>query len=193
LLLGIFPPVIIRLLDPVVVSITGVSLAGRLMGSSFFIYYPLTVSQSSIAPFALLIMGIILLIAVVLIVKLLGWKVKERRSGTWDCGYTGLNSRMQYSATGFSKPLRIIFRAIYRPTRELEVEAGSSTYFHKSMKYVVATEPVFENYLYLPITGALTKFAKRFRMIVQTGSIHRYLIYIFVTILILLLYFRCCS
>jgi formate hydrogenlyase subunit 3/multisubunit Na+/H+ antiporter MnhD subunit len=193
LFLGIFPLGVIRLLDQVVVGITGVSLAGKLMGSSFILYYPLAVGRSCITPLALLIVGLIFIIAVVVLIKILGWKVKERRCGTWDCGFGGLNSRMQYSATGFSKPIRIIFRAIYRPSRELELESGSSIYFPKSVKYVVATEPVFEKYLYLPITGALTKFAKRFRMTIQTGSIHRYLIYIFITILVLLLYFRCCS
>jgi hydrogenase-4 component B len=193
LLLGIFPLGAIRLLDQVVVGITGVSIADKLIGSSFTIYYPLTVGQSNLTPLALLIIGLILVIVVIFIVKILGWQVKERKYSTWDCGFTGLSPRMQYSATGFSKPLRIIFRAIYRPNRELQVEAGSSIYFPKSMKYVVTTESVFEKYLYLPVTGALTKFARRFRMVVQTGSIHHYLIYIFVTILLLLLYFRCCG
>lgn len=193
LLLGIFPLGMIRLLDQVVVGITGVSISDKLIGSSFGIYYPLRVGQSNITPLALLIVGLILVIVIAITVKILGWRVKERKYGTWDCGFGGLSPRMQYSATGFSKPLRIIFRAIYRPSRELEVEPGSSVYFPESMKYVVATEPVFEKYLYLPVTGALTKFAKRFRMVVQTGSIHHYLIYIFLTILSLLIYFRCCG
>jgi hydrogenase-4 component B len=193
LLFGIFPLVIIRLLDQIAAGLTGVSMADKLIGSSFALYYPLKMGRSNLTPLALLITGLILTVAAVLIVRVLSRQAKERRYGTWDCGFTGLNSRMQYSATGFSKPLRIIFRAIYRPSRELVVEPGSSVYFPKSMKYLVATESVFEKYLYLPITGALTGFAKRFRMVIQTGSIHHYLIYMFVTILILLIYFRCCG
>jgi hydrogenase-4 component B len=193
LLLGILPLVMVRLLDQVVVGVTGATLSSSLRGSSFMMYYPVTVMKNSLTPSTVLIIGIILVITVWLIVRILSWHGKEREYGTWDCGFNGLNARMQYSATGFSKPLRIIFRALYRPNREFEVEPGVSVYFPKSVHYDTTTEPVFEKYLYLPISGALTGFARKFRMIVQTGSIHRYLIYILVTILLLLLYFRCFS
>lgn len=191
--LGIFPGLLIKLLNNVILSVTGVSLAPKLAGNIFLVYYPNFTVKNGISPALVLAVGILLFILTLTVVKLLSWKTKERNYGTWDCGFTGLSPRMQYSATGFSKPLRIIFRAIFRPARELEIEEGPSIYFHKSMKYSVTTEPVFEKYLYLPVSGALTKFAKRFQMSIQTGSIHTYLIYIFITIMILLLYFRCYS
>ncbi len=189
LVIGILPQGIIRLLNPVVLNITGASI--HLEGNPLMMIHPLSVGHSSIAPWALLILGVILALITLLIIKILGPRVQDRKYNTWDCGYSQLGSRMQYSATGFSKPLRIIFRAIYRPNRKLQVEAGASPYFPSSMKYVVTTESVFEKYFYEPLTRALTTFAKRFRMKIQTGSIHHYLIYIFVTILLLLLYFRC--
>jgi hypothetical protein len=96
----------------------------------------------------------------------------ERKYNTWDCGFTRLNPRMQYSATGFSKPFRIVFRAIYRPTRELKVEEGQSPYYPKSLKYEVATEPIFEKYLYRPLINFFTSFSQRFKQVVQPGSVH---------------------
>jgi formate hydrogenlyase subunit 3/multisubunit Na+/H+ antiporter MnhD subunit len=191
LILGILPQGVIGLLNQVVMNTTGVSIAHVLNGKSVMLVYPLNVDHSGIAPMMILVIGIILIILTVLILKVLGPQVKGRKYNTWDCGYSQLGPRMQYSATGFSKPLRIIFRSIYRPNRQLQVETGASPYFPKSMKYVVTTESVFEKYFYQPVTRALTSFARRFRMVIQTGSIHHYLIYIFVTILILLLYFRC--
>ncbi len=193
LVVGTLPLVIIRLLDKVIVNITGISIFSSMQGTWFFAYYPLTISESTVNPMLLLLTGGLLLFLLLIFHKVLGSKVKERRYGTWDCGFPKLNPRMQYSATGFSKPLQIIFRAIYRPNRELEIEQGPTPYFPKSLKYVVTTESIFEKYLYLPITSTFTKFARWFRMAIQTGSIHLYLIYIFVTILLLLVYYRCCG
>ncbi len=191
LIIGLLPQGVIGLLNQVVMNITGVSIASIINGNSFLMIYPLSVGHSSVAPLVLLVIGIILVVMTLLIIKVLGSKVQDRKYNTWDCGYSQLGPRTQYSATGFSKPLQIIFRALYRPNRQLQVETGSSPYFPKSMKYVVTTESVFEKYFYQPIARGLTTFAKRFRMVIQTGSIHHYLIYIFVTILLLLLYFRC--
>ena len=42
-----------------------------------------------------------------------------RRVPTWGCGGQ-LTARTEYTATAFSKPLMMIFRAVYRPTREVE-------------------------------------------------------------------------
>lgn len=189
LVIGILPQGVIRLLNQVVLNITGASI--HLEGNPLMMIHPLNVDHSSIAPWALLILGFILALITLLIIKILGPRVQDRKYNTWDCGYSQLGSRMQYSATGFSKPLRIIFRAIYRPNRKLQVEAGDSPYFPSSMKYVVTMESVFERYFYEPLTRDLTTFAKKFRMKIQTGSIHHYLVYIFVTILLLLVYFRC--
>ena len=33
---------------------------------------------------------------------------------TWDCGLPGLTAANEYTATGFSKPIRMIFSALYR-------------------------------------------------------------------------------
>ena len=51
-----------------------------------------------------------------------------RRVPTWGCGGE-LTARTEYTATAFSKPLMMIFRAVYRPTREVEALAEVSPYF----------------------------------------------------------------
>jgi hypothetical protein len=45
-----------------------------------------------------------------------------RRVATWGCGGE-LTARAEYTATAFSKPLLMIFRAVYRPTRDVETLA----------------------------------------------------------------------
>ena len=48
---------------------------------------------------------------------------RTRRGPTWDCGQRGLTPQMEYTATGFSKPIRMIFKALFRPRREVQRES----------------------------------------------------------------------
>ena len=188
LVFGLIPALSVGLVNKVSLSLLGVSSLNIVSCSSCFVYFPLEVQGNTISPLYIFILLILLLFLVINLTGIAGAKSRERKYGTWDCGFIGLNSRMQYSATGFSKPLRIVFRGLYRPSRELQVEEGPSPYYHKSMRYTVSTQPIFEKYLYQPITAFFTGFSKKFRMYVQTGSIHTYLIYMFITILALLVY-----
>ncbi|MCL6591692.1 MAG: formate hydrogenlyase [Firmicutes bacterium] len=186
---GVFPGIMVKLLNQLVANLTGAPLQGLIQGGVFFLYQPLTVTSGSIAPLWIMLGGIILGGALFLVFKLLGKGIGERKYTTWDCGFPRLTPRMQYSATGFSKPFRIVFRAIYRPTRELKVEEGLSPYYPKSLKYQVATEPIFEKYLYRPLMNFFTGLSLWFKRMVQTGSVHMYLIYIFFMITGLLIYY----
>lgn len=188
LLSGLLPSYTIKFAGSVGADLFTHSAADSFLGYSFALYYPVTAGGSTISPLYIVLIAILLAIAVFCVVGIIGSDRKMRRYGTWDCGFSSLNPRMQYSATGFSKPLRIVFRALYKPSRELHIEEGPSPYYHKSMKYVVSTEPIFEKYLYRPLTEFFTNFTRITRLKIQTGSIHTYLIYIFITILAMLVY-----
>ncbi|MCX7745479.1 MAG: hydrogenase 4 subunit B [Clostridia bacterium] len=187
IVLGIFPSLLTGLIDKVSMSILGSTAA--LKGSSSFLYYHVSIEGNSVSPLFILMGGILIIAFVFVFVKFLGKGVKERKYGTWDCGFTALNSRMQYSSTGFSKPIRIVFRALFRPTRDLHLEEGPSPYYPKTLKYQVSTEPIFEKYLYRPVIDKFFNFAKKLRLTIQTGSVHIYLTYIFVTIVLLFIYY----
>jgi formate hydrogenlyase subunit 3/multisubunit Na+/H+ antiporter MnhD subunit len=186
--LGLFPIEFLRILDRVICSISGVSMLDKLQGRFMLLYYPIQINGNSVMPvsiFLLLVCSILLIIGTA---RLVGGRLKVRSYGTWDCGFQSLNSRMQYTATGFSKPLRIVFRFVYRPGRELRTEEGSSPYYPGSTRYIVSTEKIFEKYLYYPLLDFMKALSKRLKFTVQTGSIHMYLLYIFVTILAFMLY-----
>ena len=42
----------------------------------------------------------------------------------------------------------LIFRAVYRPTREVEALADVSPYFPQEVRYRTSIEPTFERYIY---------------------------------------------
>jgi len=67
---------------------------------------------------------------------------------TWDCGYYKLGARTEYSATAFSKPLRIAFGFFLLPYSKTE-KIRDSFYHVRSFKYEVFTTPVFRDYVYV--------------------------------------------
>jgi hydrogenase-4 component B len=190
LFIGLLPTLFLKVLDSVVSGISGVSILEKLQGGFVIAWYPLQVSGNSISPLELLIALAAITAVTLLVLRLIGGKYSERKYGTWDCGYEALNPRMQYTATGFSKPIRIVFRALYRAGREVGTEEGKSPYFPASIKYKVTTESIFENYLYKPLIDMVKNFSRKIKFTVQTGSIHAYLIYIFLAVLVLMVYNR---
>jgi hydrogenase-4 component B len=99
-----------------------------------------------------------------------------RRAPTWGCGGT-LTPRTEYSAAAFSKPLLMVFREVYRPTREVEALAEVSPYFPSEVRYRVEIEPTFERHLYDPLVRGVMQLAERMKVL-QAGSLHAYLGYV---------------
>ena len=118
----------------------------------------------------------------------LGVGYAVRRAPTWGCGGE-LSARTEYTATAFSKPLMMIFRAVYRPTRE--VEMVGEAHFPSEVRYRAEIEPTFERFLYRPLTRGVLDLADRMKVI-QAGSLHAYLAYVIVLVvsLVLLLWWR---
>jgi hydrogenase-4 component B len=119
----------------------------------------------------------------------LAWGRTSRRTvgPTWDCGLPGLTAANEYTASGFSKPLRMVFSALYRPRREIQAEYEVSPYYPTAIRFESEIEPTFEKHFYHPFKDRVLAFAGRMRL-VQAGSIHAYLAYIFVTLIALLLF-----
>lgn len=187
--LGIFPTLFLKLTDGLITELAGQSSIGQLKGSFLVAEYTASATGNAISPFEMLIvlMGVILLSFAV--IRLIGGKYAERRYSTWDCGFNDLNARMQYTATGFAKPVQIVLRMLFRTSRELKVK-GAHRYHPEAMEYTTSTEPVFEKYVYAPISRLVKGVSRKMKFSVQTGSVHRYLMYIFITVLVLLLYNR---
>jgi hydrogenase-4 component B len=108
-----------------------------------------------------------------------------RRAPTWGCGGE-LTARTEYTATAFSKPLMMIFRGIYRPTRQVEALAEVSPYFPKEVRYHAEIEPTFERFVYRPLMHGVIRVAEAMKVL-QAGSLHAYLGYVIVLVVSLVL------
>jgi hydrogenase-4 component B len=121
----------------------------------------------------------------ILAAVLMGGRIRTRIAKTWVCGIETLRPRMQYTATGFSKPIRLIFSAIYRARHEIEISEDTSPYFKPEIRYEMTMEHVFEEQLYKPAMRGVLSVARIGRKI-QTGHIQSYLAYIFIILVVLL-------
>jgi hydrogenase-4 component B len=118
-----------------------------------------------------------------------GWprRVPRRLAPTWTCGMTP-TSRFDYTATAFTKPLRLIFAAVYRPRREIAKETGPSPYVIRRLGYTGEVVDLAETMLYARLRHGITAGAQRIRAH-STGRIHGYIAFVLVTLAIALLVF----
>lgn len=105
---------------------------------------------------------------------------------TWDCGYYKIDARNEYSATAFSKPFRIAFSFFLQPYHKTQ-KIRNSFYHVKSFVYETRITLIFKKYVYDPLISLLFLSAKFTRRL-QPGSIHVYLGYIFVTVVLLIIF-----
>ncbi len=185
--LGIAPMVMVPLLDRVVAPLAGISIESKVLAMDGWALAPVNVEFSSLSTPALaLLLGALALLGLGLTVAF-GGRLKTRHYKTWGCGLK-LSPRMEYTATAFVQPIKRVFSTIYQPTVNLETEfLDESRYFSKRRHFEFHIEPLFEKYLYDPVVAFFATLADRLKVI-QAGSLHLYLTYIFVTLIVLLLF-----
>lgn len=138
--------------------------------------------------------GVLALLAILLAFAfvlpfLLGSRLGTRVAPTWGCGIA-LTPKTQYSAMGFAQPMRAIFGRLLLPhTQEVQAKGWTSTYLKRDMRYAVYLEPLLQRYLYGPIVRGVMWCARQASHL-QAGSIHLYLAYILVTLLLVLVFLK---
>jgi len=185
-LLGLAPTVVVPLLDHAIHPMIGNSIAAQMLALGGWTVIPVGAEFSSLSSPALALLLAGSAMAALALTALAGARHAKRYVRTWGCGLK-LSPRMEYTATGFVQPIKRVFGTIYRPTVKLETDLlHESQYFAKSRRFTLQIEPVFEKYLYQPVAAVIPALAGRLRVI-QAGSLHVYLAYMFVTLVLLLL------
>jgi NADH:ubiquinone oxidoreductase subunit 5 (subunit L)/multisubunit Na+/H+ antiporter MnhA subunit len=176
--LGIFPVVVMELMDPVSSLLVGRGLAQAGRIGDFFLLAPVSPARASYSPLAMLaVAGTIVALVFVLVRRV--YHGKLRRTTTWNCGMPLQTARMQDTAEGFGQPIRQIFEPLFRMKRELP------TAFDAAPRYKVTVEDPMWHGVYEPIAAA-TALLSRFVGLLQRGRIAIYLLYSFVTLVALL-------
>lgn len=131
-----------------------------------------------------------LLIAVLAAVALGQWRARRRPTAAvlppWACGSDGLTARMQYTATSFAEPLQRVFDDVLRPDTDVEVtHYDESRYMATSVTYRSRIGDAIEDRFYTPVLRAVVVAAQMVRQ-AHTGSVHLYLLYGALGVLIVL-------
>jgi hydrogenase-4 component B len=185
--LGLFPTVFLRVLDPLTQQLTGQQISQLLTLANGLVLSGVNQSGGTVSTLGITLLGLCLLSLPFVLWLVFARRAKTRIGPTWDCGLKGLTPRMEYTATGFSKPIRMIFKALFRPRREVQREYDFSPYFTTSIRFEAQVEEVFETRIYRPLNRWVLWASRRMRAL-QAGSLQAYLIYIFITLLLLLLF-----
>lgn len=183
---GIFAGFIIRLLAKVSAVAMNIDISNMSFSLNNFTLCPQIGKNTYLSAPLLGLWLIVFGVAGFAVYKLFGKRRQVYK--TWDCGYYKLDARNEYTATAFSKPFRIAFSFFLLPYRKTQ-KIRESFYHVKSITYETYTTKVFKKYIYDPLLALVFKAAKSMRRL-QPGSIHLYLGYIFVTLLLLIIFIR---
>nr|MDO8110777.1 proton-conducting transporter membrane subunit [Candidatus Sigynarchaeota archaeon] len=184
---GLLSMFLLPLLDGVVSPVTGSS--SIVTGFNWLFSVPVIPDFSGFSPALTCFVMLIVLSVMFGFSKIVGNKKKIEIAGTWDCG-TPLNERNEYTATAFGNPINKVFTRIYKHAPKTETTPSTSPYIFKTKKYTANEKQLLiEKHFYEPIVHGVVKIAQKLKKL-QSGSINRYLIYIFVVLILLLIFFR---
>jgi formate hydrogenlyase subunit 3/multisubunit Na+/H+ antiporter MnhD subunit len=105
-------------------------------------------------------------------------------SVTWDCGYGAPSARMQYSASSFAQPITDLFKMFLRTEKHLRL---SGQYFPGPGAFKTHTRDMVYAHVYRPLFLGVKRLSARFAVL-QHGSMHLYVLYIVMTLLVLLVW-----
>jgi hydrogenase-4 component B len=98
-----------------------------------------------------------------------------RRVATWTCGIAPRAS-MEYTATSYSKLIRLFFRAVLRPERRVIVQYHPGSSVARALRYEGSVTHLFDSHLYGPLHAASVRAAGLIRR-AQNGSLQAYIAY----------------
>ena len=182
---GIAAGYIIKLLAKVAAVVMNIDISSMSFSLNNFILTPQAGKSAYLSVPMLALVLVVMGLAGFVVYKLFG-KGKPLIYKTWDCGYYKLGPRNEYTGTAFSKPFRIAFSFFLLPYHKTQ-KVRESFYHVKSFAYETHTTFVFKKYIYAPLIALVLRSAKFMRRI-QPGSIHLYLAYIFLILLLLIMF-----
>jgi hydrogenase-4 component B len=168
--LGLFAAQVLTLLNPVFAAVREV---------------PATINGIFTIPLSAIAAGLLTIGAAAYFCLLSSKKHPVRKYHTWDCGYGELPARAEETGTSFSQPIARIFSPLFQYKMFTEIRGKDRRHFPEWINMELVTLSILEERVYRPslailqaVSLGLVKF--------QTGSIHIHLMYVFLTLLILL-------
>lgn len=184
--LGIFPVKVMMVINSVNTHLLNTNILPAITSYDWLHTKSVQTNFTELSPKSATVLGLMLFAVTFGVLTLIKPRFVKKIYETWTCGISP-EPRLEYTATAFTRPFKTIFSNLYRPQREVRTEYSVPNFFVKSIAYVSEVTPIFEKYLYGPVSRFVLSMSTKVRW-VHTGSIHIYLTYIFITLIILILF-----
>jgi formate hydrogenlyase subunit 3/multisubunit Na+/H+ antiporter MnhD subunit len=185
---GVLPGLVIDLLAPVTHAVLGARLPSQ-AGQSWLAVVPVTASRSSYDPLLIAIFIAISGGLTALTLYRFGSRI-TRHAPSWACGYqerdpAALHRAGQYSPSGFAQPIRRVFATLmFRAHEDVVVPPPGD--IGPARLTTHWTDPAWAA-LYTPLVSAIGLIADRMNRL-QFLSIRKYLGFVFVALVVLLMW-----
>ena len=110
-----------------------------------------------------------------------------RKFITWECGFGDLGPRTEYTSSSFAQPIARLFSAMNSYEVQVDVQGKNRRHFPDAVTVESGYEAYLQTRVYIPALKLLKDFAGTFLAKLQAGSIHQYLVYMMVALVILLI------
>ncbi|MDA8077623.1 MAG: hydrogenase 4 subunit B [Nitrospiraceae bacterium] len=186
LLLGVFPTLVIGWMDAVPEQLIGSGLGATAGTFGWMWLTPVAYERASYSG-PIVFFGILsVVVAAYLLLHVRPGAI--HRAPIWDCGFQKINQRMQYNATSFSMPIRRIFGFLFSVREQVRLSPQTPhRAFPRRIHYYLRVRDRFWGWLYRPVIEASFWVSRKVGRL-QQGRIQAYLIYSFVTIIVLLVF-----
>ncbi len=182
LLAGLFPGVVIDLLRPVSKAVLGASMPVQ-MGDPWMTTIPVEASRSSynaalLALFVALSGGL-----AAVMVKRLGSR-GLRRAPAWDCGFPDPSPMTQYTGGSFAQPVQRVYEGLgYQVREHVDMPPPGAT---RAARFSTTRSDLVWDWVYRPLGDWVGRIAGALNVL-QFLTIRRYLGFVFVALIVLLL------
>ncbi len=177
LLLGIFPTTVISLINTIPEQLLGKGLEQATTHGWMW----LTPMGADVASYSapLVLIGLILAWWLAALILRRGAVRKVRRCDAWDCGFSPLNPRMQYTASAFAQPIRRVFGLLF------DIDEGVKREANGQLRHQLHVTDRLWDWLYEPVARAVLN-AGRIAGRLQSGHVRNYLGWTLATLVVLL-------
>jgi formate hydrogenlyase subunit 3/multisubunit Na+/H+ antiporter MnhD subunit len=182
LLAGILPGAVIDGLAPVVKDLVGDRMPTQL-SVPWLSIVPIASSRSSYN-------GLLLLLFIAAAAWIAAFAIHRfasratRRSAPWDCGFPDPRPQTQYTAGSFAQPIRRVFGAVVFRSHEVVKMPPPGDLAPARIEKTIH-DPVWD-FFYVPVETAVSRIAEILNHL-QFLTIRRYLTFVFVALVVLLL------
>ncbi len=182
LLAGIVPGFVIDAMAPVVQNVLGGHMPHQ-SSVAWLSLVPISKARSSYNGLLVFLFIIISATFAATVIHRLASKA-VRRAPAWDCGFPNAGSLTQYTAGSFSQPIRRVFGTLlFRAREHVEMPSPGDL---RPAKLTVQLQDVAWDTLYAPLAEVIRVATDRLNVL-QFLTIRRYLMLVFVTLVLLLL------